>query len=101
MSVQAEITAANAILVKDGNADPTRDSRVIMAHVLGVDGARMTLHLRDDLKEAQQSRFWALIQRRLDREPVSHIIGGRQFYREVVCDHARRFGPAWGYRNID
>ncbi len=80
MSVQAEIAAANAILLKDGIVDPARDSRAIMAHVLGVENARLTLHSRDEMSEAKRGRFRALIQRRLGREPVSHIIGGRQFY---------------------
>lgn len=80
MTAQIEMASANAVLIKDGHQTASRDTRALMAFVLGVDASRMTLHLHDELSAAQQGQFWTLVQRRLDREPVSHLIGARMFY---------------------
>lgn len=61
----------------DGGA---RDLRLLMAHVLGIEASRMTLHLQDDLPTEAAADFLALVARRAAREPVSHLIGRRAFF---------------------
>lgn len=65
----------------EANIDnPQLDARLLLAHALGL--TREALLLRGDavLTAAQQRDFDALIARRLAREPMSHILGMREFY---------------------
>ncbi|MBT8460052.1 MAG: peptide chain release factor N(5)-glutamine methyltransferase [Boseongicola sp.] len=57
-----------------------RDARRLMTAALGVNTDRLTLHLRDDLPEAARRLFHKFCERRVQREPVSRILGGRLFY---------------------
>lgn len=57
-----------------------RDARILMAQALQIDAARLTLALQDDLPEDVLKRFDDAIQRRTQREPVSHILGYREFF---------------------
>jgi release factor glutamine methyltransferase len=56
------------------------DARRLMAWAMGIGSDRLTLVLPDALDEAAQLRFDQAVERRLTREPVSHIIGFRAFY---------------------
>lgn len=79
-------TAATALSVgrtrlrEAGLPDPATDARRLMAHVMGVPGSRLTLHLHDPLGEDVVERFAAAIDARLRRQPVAQIVGGRQFW---------------------
>ncbi|MFA8385531.1 MAG: peptide chain release factor N(5)-glutamine methyltransferase [Pelagibaca sp.] len=74
------LTRAVAQLRNAGIDDPARDARRLLSHVLGVMPGRLTLVLPDRLDDAQAARFFALIDRRTTREPVSHLTGIRAFY---------------------
>lgn len=54
-----------------------RDARILLGHVIGA-GRAMTA--RDVVSDDEQARFEALIARRAAREPVSRIIGSREFW---------------------
>ncbi|WP_114287578.1 peptide chain release factor N(5)-glutamine methyltransferase [Candidatus Halocynthiibacter alkanivorans] len=56
------------------------DARRLMAWAMGIGSDRLTLVLPETLSKEAQARFEAAVQRRLAREPVSHIIGFRAFY---------------------
>lgn len=56
------------------------DVRRLMAHALGVDGSRLTLHGPDPLEPAAAALFQAYVNARLQRQPVAQIIGKRAFY---------------------
>ncbi len=56
------------------------DARRLFSHVMDVDSSRLTLTLPEPVSTKDANRFAAFIARRLDREPVSHIIGSRAFY---------------------
>ncbi len=73
----AAIQALRAADVPDG----ANDARILMAHALGIDRARLTLVLRDDVVNDAMIRFSMAIDARCARKPVSHIIGVREFYR--------------------
>lgn len=80
MTVQRALAVGTGILKDAGIAGAARDARVIMAASLGIDPGRVTLHLQDDIEAPLEIRFFALIQQRAERVPVSHIVGGRMFY---------------------
>ncbi|KAA9009379.1 peptide chain release factor N(5)-glutamine methyltransferase [Histidinibacterium aquaticum] len=63
-----------------GLPDPGRDARKLLAHVLRVPPDRLTLMLAEPIEEETERAFGALVDRRLRREPVSHLTGRRQFY---------------------
>ena len=71
---------ANKRLSEAGIEGASRDSRLLMAHALGVPADRMTLLQREQLTEKQYSVFLSLLADRVVRKPISHLIGVRQFY---------------------
>ncbi|MEC3860631.1 peptide chain release factor N(5)-glutamine methyltransferase [Mesobacterium sp. TK19101] len=68
-----EMTAA-------GVPDAGRDARRLLAHVLKVPPGRLTLFLPEPVAPELTVIFNAMIARRCDRVPVSHLTGRRQFY---------------------
>lgn len=63
-----------------GVETPQLDARLLLAHAAGVDRGRLTLILPDPLPDDAGAAFRAAIARRARREPVSHILGGRNFF---------------------
>lgn len=74
------IAQAVARLRAAGVEDPARDARRLLAHAAGVEAGRLTLILPEPVEGHVAARFEALVGRRAAREPVSHLIGTRQFY---------------------
>lgn len=56
------------------------DARALLSHAAGIAPDRLTLHLNDPADDGLQRRFEDLLTRRLAREPVSHLVGGRLFW---------------------
>jgi release factor glutamine methyltransferase len=63
-----------------GVPDAARDARRLFSHAMGVATSRLTLTLPEPVAAPDAARFETLVARRLNREPVSHIIGTRAFY---------------------
>lgn len=63
-----------------GVPDAPRDARRLLAHAMGIAPDRLTLMVQDELSSGAATRFDAMIARRTNREPVSHILGRRSFY---------------------
>ncbi|MCW3780050.1 peptide chain release factor N(5)-glutamine methyltransferase [Defluviimonas salinarum] len=57
-----------------------RDARRLLAHALGIAPERVSLILPDPVGPAALTAFEAAVARRIAREPVSQITGGRDFY---------------------
>lgn len=76
---QAIIQAAR-ILDLAGAPGPRRDAAVLLQWALGIDAAAMVAYGDAPLSEAEAGRFAAAVERRADRAPVSHIVGGREFW---------------------
>jgi len=74
------LMAATRLLAAAGVPDAARDARRLLSHAVGVDAGRLTLVLPDPVPDAARARFDALVTRRATREPVSHLLGQRQFY---------------------
>lgn len=68
-------------LLAFGGIDRTgRDARLLLAHALGVEIDRLPLEITRDITDVEWDRYHGLLTRRLDREPVSRIIGRRAFW---------------------
>lgn len=80
MSVQAALNAGRDRLRAAGIEGAEKDARLLMAAALGLTPDRVILHLRDPLSEEVEFFYENALARRLAREPVSHILGGRWFY---------------------
>ena len=71
---------AERILLVAGIDTPRLDAKILLAHVLGCQVQGMGFRTDQTLSDEQSQRFFQLIQRRLDRQPVSQIIGERGFW---------------------
>lgn len=60
--------------------DAANDARILLAHALGLERSRLTLVLPDEMTREAQSGYAQAITAREMRQPVSHIIGVREFY---------------------
>ncbi|MFQ1699939.1 peptide chain release factor N(5)-glutamine methyltransferase [Loktanella agnita] len=76
----ALLQAAIKTLAKAGVPDPARDARKLFAYASEVEAWRLTLTLPEPVLPETKTRFSTLIARRAAREPVSHLIGTRDFY---------------------
>lgn len=63
-----------------GIPDAARDARHLMAFALGVGPDRLTLLLPDDIEPAQNAVLLAAVAARVQRQPVSQIVGFRDFW---------------------
>ncbi|ARE39657.1 Protein-N(5)-glutamine methyltransferase PrmC [Rhodovulum sp. P5] len=74
------LSHAVARLRQAGIPDAPRDARRLLAHVLNIDPGRLTLILPDPVADAVLPVLDIALDRRVAREPVSHITGRRAFY---------------------
>ncbi|MCA0043696.1 peptide chain release factor N(5)-glutamine methyltransferase [Celeribacter litoreus] len=80
MTVQAALIAGTKVLAEAGIDGAPRDARLLMAHVFGIEPGRLTLVMPDPISVENVGAFNDAIARRATREPVSHILGFREFY---------------------
>ncbi len=80
MRLQQAVTLAVRRLVDAGVPGPARDARILMAEACGIPASRLTIEGDRPLTDAEAALFDNLIARREAREPVSHILGRREFY---------------------
>lgn len=59
---------------------PRLDLEVLLCHLLGKSRAWLYTWPEHSLEESQQSRFDALVKRRIAGEPVAHLTGSREFW---------------------
>ena len=69
-----------AAFARAGIADGARDARILIAATLGIAPARLLIEPERTLSDADASRLAAFANRRCGREPVSRILGWREFY---------------------
>lgn len=80
MILQTLLTQATRQLREAGIEGAQRDARVLIAHAVGIPADRVTLEAQMDVSEGQVDVFKGLCVRRIAREPVSKIVGNRQFW---------------------
>ncbi len=59
---------------------PRLDAELLLAHVLDTTRAGLIARLAEPLPAAAAERFWALVERRAELEPVAYLTGEREFY---------------------
>jgi len=80
MTAQSALVAAVQSLKAAGVDDPASDARRLLCHALDIDSSRLTLALGEEMTKDAKKLFGDLITRRITREPVSQILGYRDFY---------------------
>ena len=78
MRVGDALAAAAARLREAGVESARREARYLLAHVMGRPGEWLVAHPEAAVAEA--SAFEQRLQRRVAREPLSHIVGQREFW---------------------
>jgi len=81
------LRAARTALAGASVPDAALEGELLVAHVLGVDRARLLASLRDALPAGAAEHLNPLLARRCSREPLAYITGRREFYgREFAVD---------------
>lgn len=71
-------------LTEAGVDTPRLDAEVLLAEVLNIPRVDLVLRRDGDLTDAQRAHFDALINERVQRRPVSQIIGRRDFWTRTI-----------------
>lgn len=80
MLLSSCLTLAIGKLKQAGIETPEIDARLLACHALGCDRAALLSHSSRVLKDDEVAAIDALIERRKAREPVSRIVGKREFW---------------------
>jgi len=72
--------AAIAVLKQFDIDTPVIDARLLVQQALGITREQLLMQPKHELTDSELKAFEALLERRLAREPMSHIIGRREFY---------------------
>jgi len=67
-------------LAAAGVSDARREARLLLAHLLQVSPGYLSTHPEAEVEEDAARSFAAFIERRSAREPISHILGERDFW---------------------
>jgi release factor glutamine methyltransferase len=94
------VLAARARLTAAGldASEAAMDAAMLARHALGWDLARLVAHDIEPPPGAFPAAFESMVARRALREPISSIVGRREFWGlefEVGPDVLRRRSPAW------
>jgi release factor glutamine methyltransferase len=79
-SVGSAIEHTASALIKAGIDEPRRRARALLAAVLDLSAAEIFAHPERKLNPAQQARIAAMLERMLAHEPLSRIVGKREFW---------------------
>ncbi len=79
-SIAAILYRAEQSLRAAGLDTPRLDAEVLLAHALGIDRATLLARLKEPLPSTTQSTFAALLERRLQHEPVAYLVQHREFF---------------------
>jgi release factor glutamine methyltransferase len=86
-------TAAARLLREARIAAPELDARLLLCHATGLSHEAYVAALNDALAPDAAARFGAYVERRLEGEPVSRIVGVREFYGRPFRIDARTLDP--------
>jgi release factor glutamine methyltransferase len=84
---------ARRILREAGIETPELDARLLLCHAAGLTHEASIARRDEPLRPEEAARFDAAIGRRLAREPVSRIIGAREFYGRAFLVGPETFDP--------
>jgi len=81
MTTIGEALRAATARLNDAGIDGARlDARLLLAEALGKDNSWLFNHANDELSVEAEAAFAALLEKRLERQPVSLILGRREFW---------------------
>ena len=80
MTAREALVRAAADLSLAGVPDSMGDARRLLAYSMGIESGRLTLHLDDELSPDQEAAFHSLLSKRQARQPISQILGRREFF---------------------
>jgi release factor glutamine methyltransferase len=80
MTAAALLRAASERLAAAGIDTARLDAEVLLGHVLGISRAALYTRLHDEVVGDPATRFAALLERRLRREPVAYLTGEQEFW---------------------
>lgn len=80
MMLQAVLRDAATALAPQAGSAAKLEAQLLMQHVLDVDHAWLISHADTGINPLQLQTFQALLQRRLNGEPIAYILGYREFY---------------------
>lgn len=92
-TVATALDWAAASLRSAGVEAPRRDARILLTEVLGGDPALVIGYPERPLDQTETARFESLVGRRGAREPVSRILGRREFWSLDFCVTADTLDP--------
>jgi len=70
-----------------GSSSPRLDAELLLGHALGWSRTTLLAHPERDVDAGVAARFWALVARRAEAEPMAYVLGLREFYgREFRVD---------------
>lgn len=82
MESSKALTKAKQILNSKGVSNAGLDSLILMTHALFLSKEEIIFNPQRQLSEADEKKFFDLVNRRAAREPISHLINKREFYGE-------------------
>ncbi|MBI4591988.1 peptide chain release factor N(5)-glutamine methyltransferase [Candidatus Uhrbacteria bacterium] len=80
MTIMEALQWANNKLRKAGVDSPMLDAEILLAYSLDTSKAWLFAHFADKFKSHQEEKFFELVNRREDREPVAYLVGKKAFY---------------------
>ena len=78
LTIKAALLSANSL--KNSNDEAALEVQLLLQHVLNVNRAWLISHENDALQANIHTAYSALINRRLNGEPIAYILGTREFY---------------------
>jgi release factor glutamine methyltransferase len=79
-TVAATLADATARLAAAGVPEPRADAEVLLANALRTNRAGLVVRAREAIPNDATARLGPLLRRREGREPVSHLVGEREFW---------------------
>ncbi len=74
------LTRGRRLLIQADQDSDRLDTQVVLEHVLGIDRAILYSHPEREVTAEQEQQFLALIERRMQGEPIAYILGHEEFY---------------------
>lgn len=93
LSLRQTHTAAARLLREARIAAPELDARLLLCHATGLSHEAYVAAFNDGLAPAAAAQFGTYVERRLAGEPVSRIIGVREFYGRSFLIDASTLDP--------
>ena len=78
MVIREALGLANEMLRKSG-INSTVDAKVLFCHVTKKSELELIIGSRDEISSSVERKFFDLVKRRCDNEPLSYIVGQREF----------------------